>query len=102
MKSNIPCRQLDRKAMREIAKEELRKQKQEFCPSCQAQMEVQTIAVLLISLHNRYGFGKKRLRQVLDCAEGLGIYIHNNGDKYNDAVALLKNKIGIDLEGSIK
>ena len=68
--------------MREIAKEELRKQKQEFCPVCQAQMENQTIAVLLLAINKRYGWKEKGLRQVLECAKALGLYIHNTGDWY--------------------
>lgn len=97
MKSNIPTRQSVKKEFREIAKEEIRKQKEEFCPGCMEQMQNQTIAVLLLALHNRYGFGKKRLKEVLECANGLGFYIHDNGDKYEKAVAKLK-KYGIDLE----
>lgn len=98
MRSNIPSRQLDRKAMREIAKEELRKQKQEFCPVCQAQMENQTIAVLLLAINKRYGWKEKGLRQVLECAKALGLYIHNTGDWYSQVIGWLKDETGIDLE----
>lgn len=105
MKSNIPSRQLDRKAMREIAKEELRKQKQEFCPVCQAQMENQTIAVLCMALHNVYGFGKARLERLLLSAQGLADYINGKHPEESGkanytpeiAVEWLKD-IGIDLE----
>ena len=86
-----------KKDLHDIAKEEIRKQKQEFCPACQAQMETQTIAVLLMALHNAYGFGKKRLNVVLECAKGLGLLIHENGSKYEDAVAKCK-EMGVDLD----
>ena len=98
MKSNIPSRQLDRKAMREIAKEELRKQKQEFCPACQSQMENQTIAVMLYALNKGMGFGKKRLQRVYSSVCGMGQLIHCTGNWYNDVVAWLRDEMGIDLE----
>lgn len=97
MKSNIPTRQSVKKDLHAIAKEEIERQKKEFCPNCQSQMETQTIAVLLMALHNSYGFGKKRLNVVLECAKGLGLLIHENGSKYDDAVAKCK-ELGVELD----
>ena len=97
MKSNIPTRQSVKKDLHAIAKEEIERQKKEFCPACQMQMENQTIAVLLMALHNSYGFGKDRLKTVLECAKGLGLFIHENGGKYEDAVAKCK-ELGVDLD----
>ena len=100
MKSNyIGSKSEYKQEMRRIAKEEIERQKKEFCTGCQATMETQTIAVLLMALHNSYGFGKKRLSNVLECAKGLGLFIHQNGDKYDDAVAKCK-ELGIELDES--
>lgn len=80
------------------AKEEIKKQMETVCPKCQARMERQTIAVMLTALHNVYGFGAQRLLQVYECACGLGELIHANGDTYDDFVADVRDKYGIDLE----
>ena len=96
MKSAI--KRHNEKVAAKVARDEIERQKEEFCPACQARMERQTIAVLLYALHNTYGFGANRLRNVYECACGLGEYIHQNGDVYDGFVEMLKDKYGIDLE----
>lgn len=99
MRSNyIRSKSETKQVSRAAAKEEIKRQMETFCPKCQARMERQTIAVLLTALHNVYGFGGKRLRQVYECACGLGEYVHQNGDAYDDFVADVRDKYGIDLE----
>lgn len=82
-----------------IAREEIKRQMETFCPACQQRMEAQTIAVMCKALNARYGFGAKRLKELIDCAEGLGVYIYENGAKYDNAVKWLKDEMGINLEG---
>lgn len=86
-----------RQMFREIAKEEIKKQKAEFCPGCQERMAAQAIAVICKALHDRYGFGKARLAELIDCAEGFGQFLHDSGDKYDDAVRWMEDKMGIVL-----
>lgn len=81
-----------------VAREEIERQKAEFCPKCQARMEQQTIAVICKALNTRFGFGKKRLQELISCSEGLGIFLHDSGSDYQIAVDWLRDKIGIDLE----
>lgn len=96
MKSTI--KRHEEKIAHKVAKEEIERQKETVCPKCQARMERQTIAVMLTALHNVYGFGAQRLLQVYECACGLGELIHANGDAYDDFVADVRDKYGIDLE----
>lgn len=86
-----------RQMFREIAKDEIKKQKADFCPGCQERMAAQAIAVVCKALHDRYGFGKARLAELLDCAEGFGQFLHDSGDKYDDAVKWMHEKMGIVL-----
>ena len=100
MKSNyIRSKSEVNQISREAAREEIKRQMETFCPKCQSRMERQTIAVMLTALHNVYGFGASRLKQVYECACGLGEYIHENGDVYDGFVKNLKEQYGIDLEG---
>lgn len=100
MKSNyIRSKSETEQISRKAAREEIKRQMETFCPKCQARMEQQTIAVMLTALHNVYGFGEKRLKQVYECACGLGEYIHQNGDVYDAFVKGIKEQYGIDLEG---
>lgn len=100
MKSNyIRSKSETRQVSREAAREEIKRQMETFCPACQAKMEAQTIAVICKVLSTQFGFGKKRLRDVIDSAEALGTMIHENGDNYSGAIEWLKNAMGIDLKG---
>ena len=98
MKSNIPTRQSMKKDLHAIAKEEIERQKKEFCPLCQMQMENQTIAVMLYALNKGMGFGKKRLQQVYSSICGMGQVIHATGNWYEEVVKWLRDDMGIDLE----
>lgn len=99
MRSNyIRSKSETKQVSRAAAKEEIKRQMETFCPKCQASMERQTIAVMLTALHNVYGYGAKRLRQVYECACGLGEYVHQNGDVYDSFVDLMREKYGINLE----
>ena len=88
-----------RQMFREIAKEEIAKQKKEFCPGCQERMAAQAIAVVCKALHDRYGFGKARIAELISCAEGFGQFLHDSGDKYDDAVRWMEEKMDIVLIG---
>lgn len=99
MKSNyIRSKSETEQISRKAAREEIKRQMETVCPACQQRMEAQTIAVMCKALNARYGFGAKRLKELIDCAEGLGVYIYENGAKYDNAVKWLKNEMGIDLE----
>ena len=62
-----------RQMFREIAKEEIKKQKREFCPGCEEQIQTQVVALLCRVLHDRFGFGQKRLTELLQLARGLAL-----------------------------
>lgn len=98
MRSNIPTRQSVKKDLHAIAKEEIERQKKEFCPACQEQMQNQTIAVLLYSLNKSEGFGKKRLKRIFESVCAMGEYIHSTGNWYEEVVKWLRDDMGIDLE----
>jgi hypothetical protein len=54
----------DRRA-RQIAREEVERQKAEFCPDCMANMERQTISIMCKVLHDNYGFDKEKLKDLI-------------------------------------
>lgn len=87
----------DRRA-RQIAREEVEKAKREFCPDCIRSMEAQTISIMCKVLHDNYGFDKEKLKDLIGCAEAIGLFIHDRGDDYKCAVDWLRDEIGIDLE----
>lgn len=87
-----------RQMFREVAKEEIRKQKAEFCPGCEEQIQTQVIALLCRVLHDRFGFGKKRLTELLQLARGLDIITvdgHKDDSIWGD---WLRDKMGISLK----
>ncbi len=88
---------------REAAKAELKKQKQTICPECEQMITNQVCAVMCKALHDRYGFGKKRLSELLSLAQGFADFLngkHPDGKEYTPiaAVEWLKTRYGIDLE----
>ena len=85
----------------EVAKQEIERQKIEFCPKCQQRMEMQTIAVMCKVLAIKFGFGKKRLAELIEGAEGLGTLLHDADFDYNKCVDWLRDEIGIDLETGV-
>lgn len=87
-----------RQMFREAAKEEIRKQKAEFCPKCEEQIQTQVIALLCHTLHTMYGFGRKRLSNLLQGARGTDMYTVNDA-KMSDAIWVewLRDKMGIVL-----
>ena len=87
----------DRRA-RQIAREEVERQKAEFCPECIANAERQTISIMCKVLHDNYGFDKEKLKDLISCAEAIGLFIHDRGDDYKCAVDWLRDAMGIDLE----
>ena len=98
MKSNYIANRSDqRKLALDVAKEEIERQKQEFCPACQQRMEMQTIAVMCKALNVMFGFGKDRLKVLIESAEGIGTMMHDNNCDYDGAVEWLRDKMGIDL-----
>ena len=86
----------DRRA-RQIAREEVEKAKREFCPDCMANMERQTISIMCKVLHDNYGFDKEKLKDLIGCAEAIGLFIHDRGDDYKCAIDWMRDAIGIDL-----
>ena len=86
-----------RKLALEVAKEEIERQKAEFCPECMANAERQTISIMCKVLHDNYGFDKEKLKDLIGCAEAIGLFIHNRGDDYKCAVDWMRDEIGVDL-----
>ena len=87
-----------RQRLREVAKEEIRKQKKEFCPKCEEQIQTQVIALLCHTLHVRFGFGAKRLTELLQLARGTDMYTVNDAHKTDEVwVDWLRDKMGIVL-----
>lgn len=98
MKSNYIANRSDqRKLALEVAKEEIKRQKEQFCETCQQRMEMQTIAVMCKVLSAQFGFGKKRLKELIDGAEGIGTYLNQTGCDYQICIDWLKDEMGIDL-----
>jgi hypothetical protein len=87
-----------RQMLREVAKEEIAKQKAEFCPECEEQIQAHVIALLCHTLHTMYGFGAKRLTALLQAARGTDIYTVHTEHK-SDAVWVewLRDEMGIVL-----
>lgn len=82
----------------EVARAEIEKQKQEFCPLCQKKMEMQSIAIMCKVLATRFGFGKKRLKELIDGAEGIGTYLNSMDCDYQICIDWLRDDMGIDLD----
>lgn len=100
MKSNYIANRSDqRKLALEVAKEEIERQKATVCVSCEQSIGNQVMAMILKVLHDEYGFGKRRMLDVIQKTESLFRLCTVDGKKYNSlqAVEWLKN-IGIDLE----
>ena len=87
----------DRRA-RQIAREEIKRQKEQFCETCQQRMEAQTISIMCKVLHDNYGFDKSKIKELIDCAEAIGLFIHDSGSNYQCAIDWMRDEIGIDLK----
>lgn len=83
----------------QVAREEVERQKSEICPACEQSIANQVMAMILKVLHDEYGFGKKRMLDVIDRTETLFSLCGTDSRHYNSlqAVEWLKS-IGIDLE----
>ena len=100
MKSNYLTSGTDyAKASREIARQEIEKQKATVCPACEQNIANQVAAVMCKALAIRYGFGKQRIETIIRDAENLFELCAIDGKRFNavQAVEWLKS-IGIDLE----
>ena len=86
-----------RQRLREVAKEEIRKQKKEFCPQCEEQIQTQVIALLCHTLHVRFGFGAKRLTELLQLARGTDKLTVDSRKDDGIWVEWLREKMGIVL-----
>lgn len=87
-----------RQRLREVAKEEIRKQKKEFCPQCEEQIQTQVIALICHTLHTMYGFGRKRLTDLLIAARGTDMYTVNDARQTDGVwVEWLRDEMGIVL-----
>ena len=99
MKANYIASKGDlKRASLEAAKEEIKRQMDTFCPKCQANMERQTIAIFCKVLSTQFGFGKKRLKELIEGAEGIGIYLTKQNCDYQICIDWLKEEMGIDLD----
>ena len=87
-------------ASREIARQEIEKQKAEFCPACQQHIGNQVAAVMCKALAINHGFGKKRLKALISETEWLFELCDLDGKhwKATDCIKWLRDEMGIDLE----
>ena len=86
-----------RQMLREVAKEEIAKQKRELCPKCEEQIQTQVIALICHTLHTQYGFGRKRIMDLLVACRGTDIL--TVGERKDDSIWVewLRDKMGINL-----
>lgn len=82
-----------------IAREEVERQKKLVCPACEQSVANQVAAVMCKALQVRYGFGKKRLQQIITDTENLFSLCAVDGKRFQatQAVEWLRDAIGIDL-----
>lgn len=100
MKSNYLSSRGDfNSASREIARQEIEKQKATVCPACEQMIANQVAAVMCKALNVRYGFGKERLRQIITDTENLFELCAVDGKRFNaiQCVDWLRDAMGIDL-----
>lgn len=100
MKANYIGNKSDyNKLAMQVAREEVERQKAVVCPSCEQNIGNQVTAMILKVLHDEYGFGKQRLKNVIECTEGLFMLCAVDGKRFNavQAVIWLKDTMGIDL-----
>jgi hypothetical protein len=105
MKSNYIANRSDqRKLALEVAKEEIERQKATVCVNCEQSIGNQVMAMILKVLHDEYGFGKKRMQDVVNKTESLFRLCMIDGKKYSSmqAVDWLRDAMGIDLERDTK
>lgn len=84
----------------QVAREEIDRQKAELCPKCEEGIANQVAAVMIKVLHDNFGFGKKRICELIDCTESLFELCAKDGKRYQatQCIAWLKEKMDIDLE----
>lgn len=100
MKANyLKSKGEQRRMAYEVAKEEIERQKATVCVNCEQSIGNQVMAMVLKVLHDEYGFGQKRLLNVIQKTESLFSLCAVDGKRFNSlqAVDWLKS-IGIDLE----
>ena len=101
MKANYIANKSDyRKIAIEVAKEEIERQKATVCVSCEQIIANQVAAVMLKALHDNFGFGKERLRQIIADTENLFELCAIDGKRFQatQAIIWLRDAMGIDLE----
>ena len=86
-----------RQRLREVAKEEIRKQKKEFCPKCEEQIQTQVIALICHTLHTQYGFGRKRIMDLLISCRGTDKLTIESRKDDQVWVEWLRDEMGINL-----
>ena len=100
MRANYIANKSDqRKLALEVAKEEIERQKLTVCKDCEQYIGQQVTAVILKVLHDQYGFGKRKLKNVMDYANGLFELCRYNPDMFQatQCMVWLKDEMGIDL-----
>ena len=82
-----------------IAREEVERQKAIVCPACEQNIGNHSCTDFTQCLHDEYGFGKQRLKNVIECTEGLFLLCAVDGKRFNavQAVEWLRDAMGIDL-----
>lgn len=92
-------------ATRRVIKQEVAREMEQYQIQMQDDISRQMLAVMLYSLHVRFGFGKKRLREIFDEIDstfsdmsGIGIVKPFDTD---DLIARCKDDFGIDLMAEV-
>lgn len=92
---------------RAIAKEEVTKQYQQIFADCAADVMHQTIATFLLYFERDLGYGKKRLKDIVEGVKGWCDIMDNpselaGGWSTVDNIEYFKKKYGIDLREEFK
>lgn len=87
-----------KRSMVEVARQEIAKQKAEICPECEKRVTNQVAATFCKYLHDRYGFGRKRLLELLTTTQDMAALNANAGGTAKDAQEWLEQFIGMTLD----
>ena len=87
-----------KRSMIEVARDEIAKQKAELCPECEKRVTNQVAATFCKYLHDRYGFGRKRLIDMLTTAQDMANMNASAGGTAKDAQEWLEKYIGMKMD----
>lgn len=96
----------NRKALKKAINQEWKSKEDEYFELCKKDISAQVLAVCMMSLKTRFGFGKKRMNDFYDDVMGLfnimekGLIFGKNFSTV-DCINMIKEDYGIDLDGRV-